>query len=327
MEQATDPIRWGIAGTGSMAASFVGDFANLSDGQIDAVASRSASSAETFAAANDIGRAHGSYEALAADPHIDVVYVAGIHTVHADQAVMFLDAGKHVLVEKPMALNVAQVDSMIEAAARNDRFLMEAMWMRFNPAHVAMMDRIEAGAIGDVRRIIADFSFALPFDPEHRLYDRQKGGGALLDLGIYPVTLAWWVLGPPARIDVAGHVSETGVDDEITLLMSWDGGASAALTAGLRLPGTMAARIEGTEGAIELPLPAHCTDHMTIRSGLETEQITAEAAGHRHQVVEVHRCLRDGVRESARMPLATSRAMIERFDEIRAELGVRYDVD
>jgi len=329
MNLRSGPIRWGIAGTGGIAASFVDDFARLNEGEgeVVAVGSRSSSSAEAFAAENGIARAHGSYEALAADPDVDVVYVAGIHPVHAEQTVMFLDAGKHVLVEKPMALNAAQVDSMIEAAVRNDRFLMEALWMRFNPAHVDMMERIANGAIGEVRRISADFSFALPFNIEHRLWDREKGGGALLDLGIYPVTLAWWVLGPPARVDAVGHLAETGVDDEITLLMSWENGASASLTAGLRLQGTMTARIEGTAGTIDIPLPAHCTDHMTITRGSEITELTAEPAGLRHQVVEVHRCLREGVRESPRMPMATSRAIIEEFDRIRAKIGVRYDAD
>ncbi len=327
MEPLKGPIRWGIAGTGGIAASFVSDFAKLADGQILAVGSRAASSAEAFATDHALERAHASYEALAADPGIDAIYVAGIHPVHADQTEMFLDAGKHVLVEKPIALNTAQVDAVIAAASRNDRFLMEALWMRFNPAHVQMVQRIRAGAIGEVRRIVADFSFALPFDEHHRLWNRGMGGGALLDLGIYPFTLAWWILGPPDRVEAAGHLASTGVDDEVSLLCSWEGGATALLTAGLRLPGTMTARIEGTEGSVEIPLPAHCSDRMTIRHGLDTEEITAESAGLRHQVVEVHRCLRAGERESPRMPLTTSRAMIAHFDAIRTQLGVRYDAD
>ncbi|MEQ8841010.1 MAG: Gfo/Idh/MocA family oxidoreductase [Acidimicrobiales bacterium] len=329
MTPVTGPIRWGIAGTGGIAASFVSDFARLDTGnsEIGAVGSRSRASADAFAATHGIPRAHGTYEELAADPEIDIVYVAGIHPVHAEQAVMFLDAGKHVLVEKPLALDAGEVDTMIAAAERNDRFLMEAMWMRFNPAHVEMVRRIEAGAIGEVRRVIADFSFALPFDADHRLWDRRKGGGALLDLGIYPLTLAWWLLGPPTSVDATGHVADTGVDDEVAMLCGWEGGATALLTAGLRLDGTLAARIEGTKGTIELPLPAHCTDRMTLRYAGESEEITAEPAGLHHQVVEVHRCLRAGERESPRMPWATSRAVIERFDAIRATLGVRYGAD
>ena len=327
MEPVTEPIRWGIAGTGGIAASFVADFAKLDDGEIAAVGSRAPQSAAAFAAEHGIVRSHGSYEQLAADPDLDVIYVAGIHPVHAPQTEMFLDAGKHVLVEKPIALNAGQVDSMIAAADRNDRFLMEAMWMRFNPAHVAMLQRIDEGAIGDVRRIVADFSFALPMDETHRLWDLGKGGGALLDLGIYPFTLAWWLLGEPSRVDAAGHVSSTGVDDEVTLLCSWEGGAAAVITAGLRLPGTMTARIEGTSGSIELPAPAHCIDRMSIHGKNGTEELRAESGGLHHQVAEVHRCLRAGERESPRMPLATSCSIMQRFDAVRAGLGVRYDVD
>ena len=330
MEPTSGPIRWGVAGTGAIAAKFVTDFANLDDGEpaeVVAVASRDGARAKTFADAHAIDRAHDGYDDLATDPGVDIVYVAGIHPVHAPHTEMFLAAGKHVLVEKPIALNVGEVDRMIAAAEAEDRFLMEAMWMRFNPIHTEVMRRLTDGEIGAVRRVVADFSFAAPFDPEHRLFDRAKGGGALLDLGIYPLTLAWWTLGPPDHIAHAGHVGETGVDDEISLLCSWDDGRSATLTAGLRLPGTMTARIEGTAGAVELPFPAHAAETAIIRRGLETEEIRGVPAGLHHQVVEVHRCLRAGANESPLMPWATSRAVIGRFDEIRAAMGVRYDVD
>jgi predicted dehydrogenase len=327
MDPLTGPIRWGIAGTGRIAAAFTTDFAALADGEIRAVGSRSQDSADSFAATHGIVRAHGSYADLAGDSDLDIIYVAGLHIVHADQAVQFMEAGKHVLVEKPLALDVVAVDRMLAAARANDRFLMEAMWMRFNPAHVEAMRRIEEGAIGEVRRVVADFSLALPFDPEHRLLDRSKGGGALLDLGVYPVNLAWWALGPPEEILHVGHVGATGVDDEISLLCRWPSGASALLTCGLRLAGAMTARIEGTEGVAEFPVPAHACGTVTLRRGSGIEEITGATPGLRHQVVEVHRCLRAGERESPRMPWATSRAVIERFDTIRADLGVRYFVD
>ncbi|MEM7140608.1 MAG: Gfo/Idh/MocA family oxidoreductase [Actinomycetota bacterium] len=327
MEAMTGAIRWGLAGTGKIVNSFAEAFPAAGDGELVAVGSRAAETAEAFATGHGIERAHASYEALAADPDVDVVYVGGLHTVHAPQTAMFLEAGKHVLVEKPIALNASQVDRMIAAAEANDRFLMEAMWMRFNPAHVDVMARIAAGKIGEVRRIRGDFSFALPPDPTHRLLDRAKGGSGLLDLGIYPLTLAWWALGEPDTIDVVGHLADTGVDDEITLLCGWKGGAAATITASVRLPGGMDGRIEGTEGAIDLPLPMHATDTVTIRRGLESETLTYEPPGLHHQVKEVHRCLRSGERESPRMPWATSRAMIARFDELRARLGVVYDVD
>lgn len=330
MDACEGPIRWGIAGTGGIAARFTTDFARLADdvdhdAEIVAVASRSAASADAFAAAHGIARAHGDYRRLAADPDVDIVYVAGIHPVHAPQTEMYLDAGKHVLVEKPIALDVAQADRMIAAADRNDRFLMEAMWMRFNPAHVTVAQHLAEGAIGEVRRVVGDFSFALPPDPTHRLLDRSKGGGALLDLGIYPLSLAWWLLGPPATVEVAGRLADTGVDDEATLLCAWEGGATAALTTSLRLAGPMTARIEGTEGVIELPAPAHATDRAVLRRGLEVEEITAEPAGLHHQVVEVHRCLRAGERQSARLPWSTSRAVLACLEEAYTRLGVAYD--
>jgi predicted dehydrogenase len=327
MDAHTGPIRWGIAGTGGIATSFVTDFAKLDDGEIAAVGSRSAETANTFATTHGIDRAHGSYADLAADPDVDVVYVAGIQPVHANHAELFLAAGKHVLVEKPIALNQGEVDRMINAARANDRFLMEAMWMRFNPTHVEAYRRIHNGDIGEVRRITADFSFTLPFNTDHRLYDRAKGGGALLDLGVYPLSVAWWALGEPASITSTGHLAPTGVDDEVSLLCEWESGAAALLTTSLRLPGSITARIEGTEGLVEFPLPLHASATATLRRGVDTETIEGDSPGLHHQVVEVHRCLRAGERESSRMPWATSRAMIARCDEIRANLGVRYEAD
>ena len=327
MEPLMGPIRWGIAGTGRIATAFTTDFMKLGDGEIGAVGSRSQDSADAFAAAHGIARAHGSYHDLAVDPDLDIIYVGGLHIVHAAQAVEFMEAGKHVLVEKPLALNVVEVDRMLAAARANDRFLMEAMWMRFNPVHVEAMRRLEEGAIGEIRRVVADFSLALPYDPDHRLLDRDKGGGALLDLGVYPLNLAWWALGAPDEIHHVGHVGTTGVDDEISLMCRWSSGASALLTCGLRLSGAMTARIEGTEGVAEFPVPAHACDSITLRRGHEIEEITGDSPGLRHQAAEVHRCLRAGETESPRMPWATSRAVIKRFDTIRAALRVHYSAD
>lgn len=199
--------------------------------------------------------------------------------------------------------------------------------MRFNPAHVAAFERIEAGAIGEVRRVRADFSFDVPYSDDHRLWNREMGGGALLDVGIYPFTLAWWLLGEPETVTTIGHVSDSGVDDEIAMLCGWPGGVTATLTAAIRLPGDMTARIEGTDGSISFGAPAHAVNRFTIRRGPESETVEAAPASLHHQVAEVHRCLAAGERESPRMPWATSRAVMARFDQIRAELGVRYDVD
>ena len=327
MEQHQGTVRWGISSTGNIAGQFAKAFANAQNASLVAVGSRTQERADQFAATHQIPRAHGSTSSLAADPDVDVVYVASVHPAHVHDTVMFLDAGKHVLVEKPIALNVAEVDRMTAAAQANDRFLMEAMWMRFNPAHVEAVKRINAGDIGKVRRIHADFSFAMPFDPGHRLWNLGTGGGALLDLGVYPLTFAWWILGEPSKITAAGHVAESGVDAETTLLCSWPNGATATLTCGIDLVGTLTARVEGTDGFIEFPTPAHATNTVVVQSGDEREEITESPASLHYQVAEVHRCLDAGQQQSPRMTWATSRAMIAACDSIRAQLGLRYPSD
>ena len=177
MEQHHGIVRWAISSTGNIATQFADAFINVEGGRLVAVGSRTQDKASQFAAEHQITRAHASNADLAADPDVDVVYVASLQPSHVHDTVMFLEAGKHVLVEKPIALNVAEVDRMIAAAQANDRFLMEAMWMRFNPAHIKAIKRINDGAIGEVRRIHADFSFAMPYDPQHRLWNLNTGGG------------------------------------------------------------------------------------------------------------------------------------------------------
>ena len=328
MEPHHGPIRWGIWATGRIADAFAEAFPLVgpdADARIVAVGSRRADTAAAFAAAHGIDRAHGSRRALADDPDVDVVYVASLHPDHVNATTTFLEAGKHVLCEKPLALNAAEADRMIGAARANDRFLMEALWTRFNPVHVAAYDRLDKGAIGEIRRIRADFSFALPpGSDDHRLLAREKGGGSLLDLGIYPMTLAWWALGEPERIEHVGRLAVTGVDDEMAMLCSWPDGAVALLTCSVAINGSMTAVIEGTEGVLEFAAPGHASASATLRRGGEVEELSGEPASLHHQVIEVHRCLRDGLTESPRMPWATSRAVLARFDAIRAELGVAY---
>ncbi len=327
MEQHQGTVRWGISSTGNIAAQFADAFSKAEGGRLVAVGSRTKDNASQFAATHQIPHAHGSNADLAADPGVDVVYVASVQPSHVHDTVMFLEAGKHVLVEKPIALNAAEVDLMTAAAQANDRFLMEAMWMRFNPAHLKAVERINNGAIGEVRRVHADFSFAMPYDPDHRLWNLDTGGGALLDLGVYPLTFAWWILGEPSSITAAGLVAESGVDAETTLLCSWSNGATATLTCGIDVPGTLNARVEGTGGFVEFPAPAHATDTVIVQSGSEREEINDAPPSLHYQVAEVHRCLAAGEQQSPQMPWATSRAMIAACDGVRSQLGVRYPSD
>lgn len=322
VEPHSGPIRWGIAATGKIAGQFAEAFSALDprdDAAIVAVGSRAQASAERFAAAHGIDRAHGSYAALADDPDVDVVYVASLQPGHMADAITMLEAGKHVLIEKPMTLSAAQADRVFDAARAADRFVMEAMWMRFNPAPVDAVRRIEAGEIGTVEHMDIDFSIAVADDPEHRLRSRAKGGGSLLDLGIYPLTLAWWIAGPPASIAVTGEVA-AGVDTRCVIEAEWDNGVTARLSSGLDEAGSCSATIRGTEATLTIPAPFHAGDHFTIEDRVHR---LAPASLH-HQVVEVHRCLQAGETESPRNPRATTRAILAMCDDVRHRLGVSY---
>ncbi|MEM8707988.1 MAG: Gfo/Idh/MocA family oxidoreductase [Actinomycetota bacterium] len=320
MDPHSGPIRWGIAATGHIAGRFATSFAHVDDpdASLAAVGSRHQETADRFANEHGIATAHGSYAALAADPNVDVVYVASLQPGHVADAVRFLEAGKHVLVEKPMALSAGGVDTITAAARANDRFAMEAMWMRFNPAPVAAVEMIERGDIGRVTRIDADFVIPVPNDPTHRLRSLEKGGGALLDLGIYPVTLAWWLLGPPTDWTVEG-TTEAGVDTHVVIEATWDG-ASARLTCGLDGTDPIAARIEGTDGTVELSTPFFGADAVTVDGATSR----FEAASLHHQVPEVNRCLRAGLTESPRNPWGTTRAILAWCDDVLGRLGVVY---
>lgn len=321
VEALVGPIRWGVAATGRIARAFANAFGavGVDDASIVAVGSRSRAAADAFAADHGIARAHASYAELAADPDVDVVYVASLQPSHMHDAIMMLEAGKHVLVEKPFTLSAATADRVFAAARANDRFAMEAMWMRFNPAPVEAVRRVHNGEIGLVERMEIDFTISVADDPEHRLRSLEKGGGSLLDLGIYPLTLAWWIAGPPTSWTVTGTVAG-GVDTTCVIDAEWDG-ITARLSCGLDEDGPLSAVIQGRDGVLELHAPFHAATSFAIDDG--PIQRLAPASLH-HQVHEVHRCLRAGARESPRNPWATTRAILSVCDDVLAQLGVTY---
>jgi predicted dehydrogenase len=316
-------VRWGIAGTGRIASDFVRDIANIADAEVVAVGSRTLDGARAFASARNITTTHGSIDALAADPNVDVIYVAGIHPVHHDHAITAMRAGKHVLVEKPLAMNAGEVAEMVAVARETNRFLMEAMWTRFNPLHVELQRRFTSGEFGRVTSIDSDFSFALPVDPSHRLFDPSKGGGALLDVGIYPITLAWWWLGAPASWTANGHVGATGVDESVELNLVAADGATAHLTCGSTFDGPRKSTITCERAVIEIHAPSHSSPVADIRTASGTETLRCAEPGLHHQVVEVHRCLAAGSIESPRMSHADSHAIAAFMDDVLATLHGR----
>lgn len=319
-------VRWGIAGPGGIAGRFADDLALRGDSELVAVGSRSAERAAAFGDRFGIPRRHGSYEALAEDPEVDIVYVATPHARHEADTLLFLEAGKHVLCEKPFALSAAQGRRMVDTAQRRGLFLMEAMWSRFLPPYRALVDVVGEGRIGDVLMVEADLGWRREVDPAHRLFDRALGGGALLDLGVYPVHLAQLLLGRPDGVAAAGHVGETGVDEAVAAVLHHDSGSIAVVKAALRIGMTCTARITGTEGSIDLPAFMHYPGHLDISTPQGPERISTpwEGNGLRFQVEEVHRCLADGRAESSTMPLADTLAIASTLDEIRSQLGVVY---
>ncbi|MBX6387670.1 MAG: Gfo/Idh/MocA family oxidoreductase [Frankia sp.] len=326
------PIRWGVAGTGTIAQRFARDLAHVPDARLVAVGSRSAASAAAFAAEFAVPHQHSSYEALAEDPDVDIVYVASPHTAHHPHTLLFLSAGKHVLCEKPLAVNARQAAEMVAAAERAGRFLMEAVWSRFVPGYQALREVVAAGEIGEVRLVQAEFGFRAPFDPQHRLFDPGRAGGSVLDIGIYPVQLAHLLLGTPDEVTASAVVGRTGVDEHATAVLryDWGDGALAIATSSLRvdLPGM--ARVIGTNGSVEFPAEMWAPTSVVVRVAGGDERRLATpltGSGLHYQVGHVHGRLRGGHLDSDVMPLAESVRIAETLDRVRAAIGVRYPAD
>ena len=322
----TPPLRWGILGTGGIARTFTADLLTLPDHEVVAVGSRSAESAEAFASAHGIPRAHASYQALADDTGVDVVYVATPHSGHASAALTCIAAGRGVLVEKPITVDAASASEVVDAARAAGVFCMEAMWTRFNPAIARLRELIADGAIGELVSVQADFGFAAEYDPAGRLFDPALGGGALLDLGIYPISLASMLLGEPSTVLATGGTAPTGVDANTGILLGYPSGAVAVLHCSLRGGTPMRAAIVGTQGRVELPAPFFKPDALTLhRDGAEPvhERFTLPGLGYTFQAEEVARCVRAGRTESDLMPLDETLAIMRTLDRAREAVAVR----
>jgi predicted dehydrogenase len=322
-----DPIRWGVVGTGKIAATFVRDLQLLDDARCTAVFSRSSDSAADFARRFAIPEADGSYDDLTAETDVDVVYVATPHPGHAAAALRAIDAGKAVLVEKPFTLDAGQAEAVVAAARRRGVFAMEAMWTRFLPHMVRIRQLLEADVLGPIRTVTADHGQAfLPPDPTSRLYDPALGGGALLDLGIYPVSFASWVLGTPDRVTAVSDAAVTGVDAQTSMLLQYAGGAHAVLTTALGAVTVTRAQIAGETGRIDIDPPFYQPSSftLTLRSSVERFEQPRIGQGLRHQAAEVGRCLRAGLTESPVMPLDETLAIMRTMDEVRRQIGLVY---
>ncbi len=323
-------LRWGIAGTGRIASDFVDGLRQVPDAEVVAVCSRSAVTAEAFARRRNIVVAHPSYEHLAADPNVDIVYVATPNSRHRSDSEMFLRAGKHVLCEKPFALNEVEAASMIATARGERRFLMEAIWSRFLPVYVSLGEVLDTRPLGRITHVSADFGFVAPTTPSHRLNDPALGGGALLDLGIYCLHFARFVLGGHDAVTATGVLNDQGVDIDASYVLTYSSGATATLRSTTVEATPCVATIVGELGSIKVESRMHHPPGYHLRIHGEFARYfrhDERGQGLRHQVFEVHRCIEQGFIESPRLTHFETLAYARTMDDIRRQLGVRYASD
>ncbi|QNS06566.1 Gfo/Idh/MocA family protein [Streptomyces xanthii] len=327
---AGERVRWGILATGGIAQQFTAELLDLPDAEVVAVASRSEAGAKTFAERFGIGRAYGDWASLAADEDVDVVYVATPHSAHREAARLCLEAGRAVLCEKAFTLNAREAEELVALARARGLFLMEAMWMYCHPLIRRLKALVDDGVIGEVRTVQADFGLAGPFPPSHRLRDPAQGGGATLDLGVYPVSFAHLLLGEPESVTARAQLSPEGVDLQTGMLLSWSGGAQALLHCAVNSGTGVTASVTGSAGRIDVPGGFFYPDRFVLhRDGREPEEFVAAAEdgprdSMRHEAMEVMRCLRSGSVESPLVPLDGSLGVMRTLDAVRSAIGVRY---
>lgn len=323
---AASPIRWGILGTGSIAKQFAKGLAADPGSSLVAVGSRTHESATTFASEFPC-TAHGSYGALCADRNVDAIYIASPHTGHREHALLAISQRKAVLVEKPFCVNARESMEVIQAARAAGVFCMEAMWTRCLPTIRQVSAWLDEKAIGEVRLLTADFGFRCGWDPKSRLLDPQLAGGALLDVGVYTVAMAWLAMrSAPTTIKASAVLGATGVDESMAMTLGWANGALANLTCAVRLNTKHDTIIYGTEGRIELPDFWHGTKAILHRDGKPSVSLDLPfiSNGYTHEAIEVGRCLRAGLKESPLITQDESLAIMRCLDECRQQVGLSY---
>ncbi|MBO9553465.1 Gfo/Idh/MocA family oxidoreductase [Cellulomonas sp.] len=327
------PLRWGVLAPGHIAHQWTTAVLAHTRQEVVAAGSRSLDRAQAFADAHGIARAHGSYEELVDDPHVDAVYVASPHSHHHDQALLALRAGKHVLVEKAFTRNAAEARALVEAARDADVLLMEAMWTRYLPHTDVIRQLLDDGALGDVHRVVGDYGVRTDPDPTHRLLDPALAGGVLLDLGIYPLSFASFVarhagLGlSPRTVQAAGSLTSTGVDAQISVQVGYDGAEAQLFTSMLTASGHTT-HVHGSEGRLDVDdrcyVPAGVTLTVGDRTGTWDANRITGYGGLSFQAAALATYVAEGRRDSPLLPLDETVAILETADEIRHQVGVVY---
>ncbi len=324
-------VRWGILGTGNIALQFATALSAIPDAEIAAVGSRSQPTADAFGDRFGIAHRHASYAALAADSSVDIVYIATPHALHRENSILCLEAGRGVLCEKPFTINRREAENVIAVARTRNRFLMEAMWTRFLPAVQLAIEWVRAGEIGEVDTVRASFGFRADPADGGPLFDPALGGGSLLDVGIYPITLAHMVFGgPPRRIDSSATLGSSGVDERAWLTLEFEGGGTAHLGSAItkEMPGD--AYISGSKGTIRLHDSFWNATRVSLRRGTsapEVHEFPFGINGYEYEARAAQDCLRAGRVQCDTMPHAATLEVLDIMDAARAQWGLKYPME
>ena len=325
-----DVVGVGILGTGRIAGDFARGLAHANGAELRAVGSRSQDTADKFAAEFGCAGAYDSYEAVAADPNVELVYVATPHSLHCENSLMSLDAGKHVICEKPFTINATEAEKVVDRARDKERFLMEAMWTRYVPAVVHLRELLAKNSLGDVQLMVSGGGYIPKRDPDAYLFRPDLGGGVLLDAGMYMVSMASMIFGQPSRIQASCEFGPTRVDEHDVVVLGHRSGALADLHVSLRVRKSPDVLLLGDRGNLKLHAPIYCPRGMTIELHGEPGQekdFDFPGNGYQFEAEEAARCIREGKTESAIMPLDETLAIMRTLDEIRDQFGLRYPME
>jgi predicted dehydrogenase len=321
-------IRWGILGAGGIADTFVNDLTGAGI-TVSAVGSRDLDKAQRFADDHGVATAHGSYDDLVADPEVDAVYVATPHVFHEQNALLAIRAGKHVLVEKPFTVTADEAERVLIAAREAGVVALEAMWTRYLPQQARLREVVRSGMIGEPRLLTAAHMQSLPTDPRHRLNDPALGGGALLDLGVYPVSFAHDLLGPVDAVAATAVLSDQGVDVRTGITLRHANGATSNLFCALDTAGRNDAVLHGSSGRVEIDHTFYSPGGFTVRDadGEVLERFDSDEGdlrGMHHQALELARLVEAGDLESPALTSDGIVAVMATMDEVRRQVGVQY---
>ncbi len=325
--QKDKTIKWGILGCGKIAHKFAEDLLTIPNAKIEAVASRQLQKAQEFAQTYGANKYYGSYTELANDSEVDVVYIATPHVFHHENTLMCLTSKKAVLCEKPFAMNIDQVKEMIKTARENQVFLMEALWTYFLPHYQYVLEVIESKKLGAIKSLQADFGFATTLDPNGRIFNKNLGGGSLLDVGIYPLFAALSILGYPNKIEATAEIGKTGVDETCTVQLSYNNGVSASLFSAITQKTNTEAIIQFEKGTITINSRFHEPSSVTIyqngKSKLHEFEVTTN--GYSFEAIHVQEMLLQKRIESSIMNFDKSLQLITLLDTVRNKIGLKYD--